>query len=98
MGQVFFLTLLVLKFSPHAGAALLPVDFAPEAIYGKDDRQLVDKTSSKKIQTISQSIAMIVSEDVVTTKGSRSLINDKPLTDVDGVNSCIYEKFAAHHS
>jgi V8-like Glu-specific endopeptidase len=102
MGQVLFLALFVLKFSPQAGASFFPihspVDFAPEAIYGKDDRQLIDKTTSKKIQTLSQSIAMIVSEDVVTTKGSRSLINAKLLTDTDGVNLCTNEKFAVHHS
>jgi hypothetical protein len=96
MARILFFILLLLFQAAHAG--LIPSIDAPEAIYGHDDRRLVDKKSTPNIAELSKSIALIISKDVVEKKFFYSQINAKLLSDADGINLCLDEKFANHHT
>lgn len=97
MKQIFFYAFLFCQISFAAVAGL--IDFQNvDAIYGKDDRSFVDSRSKQKIKELSQSVALIVSEDVIEKKFLYSLILANQITDKEGLNVCIDEKFAKHHS
>lgn len=98
MRQILFFTLLILQFASKATAGLIHFEDNTQAIYGKDDRRFVDSHSSQKINELSKSIALIVSEDSIDKKFFTSLINANVLTDSTGINLCADEKFANHHS
>lgn len=98
MKQIFFYTFFLSQFSFSAVAGLINPQINLDAIYGKDERSFVDFHSKQKIKELSKSIALIISEDVVEKKFIYSLIHANKLTDKDGVNLCIDEKFATHHS
>ena len=96
MKRILFFTLILFFQAAHAG--LIPSIDAPYAIYGQDDRGLVDKKSTPKIAELSKSIALIISKDVVEKKFFYSQINAKLLSDTDGINLCLDETFAKHHT
>ena len=98
MGRVLFLSLLLLQMTSSLNAALINTTQGSSAIYGLDERKFVDKNSSATINELSKSVALIVSRDALIKQFGRTFISAKSLTDLDGVNSCLTEKFATHHS
>lgn len=95
MVQFLFLTLILFQ---AAYAGMIPNIEGIDAIYGKDERSFVDKKSSPKINELSKSIALIISKDVVEKKFNHTQISAKLLRDTDGINLCLDEKFANHHT
>ncbi|MDD4973151.1 MAG: serine protease [Bacteriovorax sp.] len=95
MVQILFIAFVLVQ---AARAGLIPSNDSLDAIYGKDDRSFVDKKSSPKINELSKSIALIISKDIVEKKFFYSDINAKLLSDSDGINLCLDEKFSTHHT
>jgi hypothetical protein len=81
-----------------AQAIALPSVADVSAIYGRDERSFVSNNSNNNIAEISKSIALIVSKDIVDKKLLFSNINGILLSDPDGVNLCLNEKYAGHHT
>lgn len=95
MVQMLFFTLILFSV---AKANLIGKNQGLDAIYGHDERSLVNKRSQLKIKELSKSIALIISKDVVRKKFTYSLIDTKPLSDPEGMNICPEEKFADRYT
>lgn len=67
-----------------------------KSIYGIDDRELISKHSDKKIQNLSRSVALIVSDSLLERGLFKTLVNGEPLKNT--VNLCQDEKFAKNIS
>lgn len=90
MRQILFLCLFT--FSAN-GIAAPKFNFSgTHSIYGVDDREFVSKHSSKKIQELSRSVALIVSSDIVEKNFLKTLIKATTLSDLAGL--CSDENFA----
>jgi len=88
--QILFLCLFTFSAS---GFAAPKINFTGmQSIYGEDDREFVSKRSSKKIQELSRSIALIVSSDIMKIDFFKTLIKASTLTDFASV--CSDENFA----
>jgi V8-like Glu-specific endopeptidase len=96
MGQAYlFLTFF---FAISANAQLVQLPQNSQAIYGSDDRSFIDASTNLKIAEISKSVAMIIDQDSLNKKYFHSFVKAGTLTDTSGVNLCLDEKFAKHHS
>ncbi len=69
-----------------------------DAIYGQDNRRFVDQFSSPKIKNLSESVALIISKDSIIKNLFFSSVSAKLLSDTDGINLCIDEKYSNHHT
>jgi hypothetical protein len=97
MKNIIFTFFALVSFNSSAG--LINLGKETGAIYGRDEREFISKTTDAKIKKLSQSIALIVSSSTVEKKGlTSSLISTLKLTDKDGVNLCADEKFSSHNS
>ncbi len=97
MGQILFSTLIFLNFFAFAQAGILPANDSTQAIYGKDERGFVSRSSSKEIRQLSSSVAMIVPRDIVEFKLFTALIRGEVLSDKNSLNLCLGEKFSKYH-
>jgi V8-like Glu-specific endopeptidase len=69
------------------------------AIYGIDDRVLVDKRTSPQIlNDLSKSVALIVNKSSVERNFFYSNIAADLIADPNGINLCLEEKFGKHHA
>lgn len=99
MGQVLFLILFLGQMMPTFSFASTQLSLSqPRAVYGIDDRKFIDHRSSKKVLELSDSIAMIISKDVVQKHLFSSTILTQKISDKEGIGLCLDEKFANHHS
>lgn len=99
MGRILFFTFsLCLLITRSANAEFKRFSENTTAIYGTDEREFVDVRTSSKVKELSESIAMIVSKEVVDRNVFMTKIFANPLSDRDGVNLCRDEKFASHQS
>jgi hypothetical protein len=94
--QIFFLCLFILTFASRSEAQINFNLSGYQAIYGRDDRELVTKNSDVKIQEAARGVALIVSKDVV----KRSLLKTQVIgaTLEKNLNLCTGEKFSEHLS
>ena len=93
--HILFLAL-VLIHSVYANN--FPALDGQKAIYGKDDRSFVNFKSSSMINELSKSIALIISKESVDKKIILSTIEAQLLSNHNGINLCLDEKFANHHT
>ena len=99
VGKTMFKVLLLSIFLIHSAfAGIIPIESGLNAIYGKDDRSFINKNSNLKLRELSNSIALIISKDVIEKKLLTSLIHADLLSNSNGLNLCLGEKFANHHS
>lgn len=97
MGQILF-TLILSCFYLQNVQAQLPVQNTPQAIYGKDERQFISRFTEKNLRKLSESVAMIVPGDSLSSRWLTSLIKAEKLSEKLMVNLCLDEKFSNHHS
>lgn len=97
MGQILF-TLILSCFYLQNVQAQLPVQNTPQAIYGKDERQFISRFTEKNLRKLSESVAMIVPGDSLSSRWLTSLIKAEKLSEKSMVNLCLDEKFSNHHS
>lgn len=99
MGQILFLFILLIQMLSFQAEAF---NFMPalnnDAIYGADERHFIDSHSAPKLSELSQSVALIVSKDVVNKKLFKTTISATLLSEPSELNLCKDEKFADHHS
>lgn len=98
MGQILFFTLLISCFFLPLQAKVTLPSHIPNAIYGADERELINDSSDKNVRKLSESVAMIVHEDTLTRNWMSSIVKAELLSEKSMVNLCLDEKFSKHHS
>ncbi len=89
MRQVLFLCLFFTALNGHAKS----IDLSTVgSIYGKDDRELVTTQSTKEIQELSRSVALIVSTDLLEENFFKTTIKAQTLQET--LQMCVDERFS----
>lgn len=89
MRQVLFLCLFFIALNGHAKS----IDLSTVgSIYGKDDRELVTTQSTKEIQELSRSVALIVSTDLLEENFFKTTIKAQTLQET--LQMCVDERFS----
>ncbi|MBC7713129.1 MAG: trypsin-like peptidase domain-containing protein [Rhizobacter sp.] len=97
MRQILFLCLFSSTFLTSFVEAKLPVlNPGIDAIYGADDRELITSGSNHQIKKLADSVALIVSIDVLDIGFLRTII--KAATLKENVNMCVTENFVTRPS
>lgn len=97
--QIFFLLILLPLFFSQKSFGITPsLTHIPlfNAVYGVDDREFVGINSSKKLNTLGASIAMVVPASEIEIKFKRAIVKANKLKDT--VMLCEGEKFREHLS
>lgn len=93
MRQILFLCLFSVSF---VEAKLPPKVIGVDAIYGKDDRELITPATPSNIKKLAKSIAMIVTVDNLEVGFLRTTIRAKSLK--ENLNMCVSENFVTRPS
>lgn len=93
MRQILFLSLFMISLSE---ARLPPKIPGINAIYGKDERELITEKSSAAVKKLAKSVGMIVSVDSLDIGFLRTTIKAPSLK--DNLNMCVSEKFVTRPS
>nr|BDT28709.1 serine protease [Bacteriovorax sp. HI3] len=90
MRQVLFLCLFLTAMNARAA---VNIDLSTVgSIYGKDDRELVTTQSTKEIQELSRSVALIVSADLLEENFFKTTIKAQTLQET--LQMCVDERFS----
>lgn len=95
---LFFIAFISQIFVFPAFGGFLKLSENTSAIYKKDDRGLVDVKSSQIVKTLSESIAMIISNESLEKNLFSTTIFAGLLENTEGMNFCKDIAFAKHHS
>ena len=93
MRQILFLCLFLAFQNTSFAGLKIPSADGVGAIYGIDDRELINESSPKSVIELSRSVALIVSSDYIEGNFIRTTIKAKSLKET--LNMCVNENFAA---